>query len=51
MIGKTFAVAAVVLASLALASCGGTGDAFEELGDVADVRRGTPTLVFVYTDG
>ena len=51
MIGKTFALAAVALASLALASCGGAGDAFEELEQVAGVHRGTPTLVFVYTDG
>lgn len=49
--GKTFAMAAVGLVSLALASCGGAGDAFGELDQVADVRRGTPTLVFVYTDG
>ena len=51
MIRRTFALTAVALASLALASCGGSGDAFEQLEDVADVRRGTPTLVFVYTDG
>lgn len=40
-----------VLAALALVACGGPGGAFEELEELAGIERGTPTLVFVYTDG
>lgn len=51
MIGRSVAMAVGILALLALASCGGPGSALEELEQVADVQRGTTTLVFVYTDG
>jgi ABC-type Fe2+-enterobactin transport system substrate-binding protein len=40
-----------VLAAFALASCSGADSAFDELEQVAAIERGTPTLVFVYTDG
>ena len=40
-----------VLAALVLTSCAGTGSIFAELERVADVERGRPVLVFVYTDG
>ncbi len=48
---KLLALVFGVLAALALASCSGGGSAFEELEQVAAIERGTPTLVFIYTDG
>jgi hypothetical protein len=51
LFAKPPALIVALVALLALASCGGSASPFEELEQVAGVQRGTPTLVFVYTDG
>ena len=48
---RHLAVLVGVLVALALAGCGSAGSAFDEVQQVAGIERGTPTLVFVYTDG
>lgn len=49
---RQLAVIVAVLATVAASvSCEATGTAFDEVDKVAGIERGTPTLVFVYTDG
>jgi hypothetical protein len=51
LFAKPAALIVGLVALLALGSCGGAASPFEELEQIAEVQRGTPTLVFVYTDG
>lgn len=51
MLRQLAMIIAVLATVAALVSCEDTGSAFDEVDKAAGIGRGTPTLVFVYTDG